>query len=281
MLRQHFLTADMGISGGNFFVAETGSVVIVTNEGNGRMVTTLPRVHVAITGIEKVIADAGGRRDADAPAAALGHRPVDLELRRRPHRTAAQRATRDGPEHMYFILVDGGRTGLLGGDMQRDAALHPLRRLHEPLPGLPERRRPRLRLGVSRADRLDPHADVRRARERARPAARGDAVQPVRRRLPGARFPLPDLLRKLREKQVERHLRPAREMAALRAWAWVAQRPWAYAFATRWAARALRLLGGRTGRIRKLPGARGWTLGRDFPAPQRATFRDQYKRSKK
>ena len=55
VLRQHFLSADLGISGGNFLIAETGSGVIVTNEGNGRMVTTLPRVHVAITGIEKVI----------------------------------------------------------------------------------------------------------------------------------------------------------------------------------------------------------------------------------
>ncbi len=55
MLRPHFLSADMGITGANFVVAETGSTLIVTNEGNGRMVTSLPRVHVAITGIEKVV----------------------------------------------------------------------------------------------------------------------------------------------------------------------------------------------------------------------------------
>src|SRR6185436_11529834 len=55
MLRPHFLSADMGITGANFVIAETGSTLIVTNEGNGRMVTTLPRVHVAITGIEKVV----------------------------------------------------------------------------------------------------------------------------------------------------------------------------------------------------------------------------------
>ncbi len=54
-LRPHFLSAGMGISGANFIIAETGSTLIVTNEGNGRMVTTLPRVHVAITGIEKVV----------------------------------------------------------------------------------------------------------------------------------------------------------------------------------------------------------------------------------
>src|SRR5262252_10307539 len=55
VLRQHYLTADMGISGGNFFVAETGSVVLVTNEGNATLTTTLPKVHVAISGIEKIV----------------------------------------------------------------------------------------------------------------------------------------------------------------------------------------------------------------------------------
>jgi L-lactate dehydrogenase complex protein LldF len=54
-LRPHFLRPTWVITGANFIVAETGSTLIVTNEGNGRMVTTLPRVHVAITGIEKVV----------------------------------------------------------------------------------------------------------------------------------------------------------------------------------------------------------------------------------
>ena len=56
VLREKFLDADVGVTGANFLVAETGSSIIVTNEGNGRMTTTLPRVHVAITGIEKVVA---------------------------------------------------------------------------------------------------------------------------------------------------------------------------------------------------------------------------------
>ena len=97
VLREHYLTADMGISGGNFFVAETGSVVLVTNEGNATLTTTLPKVHVAISGIEKIVPDAGGRRDADAPAAALGDRPVDLELRRHPDRRRRARASSTAP----------------------------------------------------------------------------------------------------------------------------------------------------------------------------------------
>ena len=54
-LREKFLQADMGITGANFAVADTGTVVLVTNEGNGRMVTSLPRVHVAVMGVEKVV----------------------------------------------------------------------------------------------------------------------------------------------------------------------------------------------------------------------------------
>jgi L-lactate dehydrogenase complex protein LldF len=91
------------------------------------------------------------------------------------------------------------------------------------------------------------------------------------------RIPLPDLLRKLREKQVERGLRPWTERVGLRLWAWAARRPRIYALGTRWAARYLRFLGGGLKRINRLPLAgRGWTLARDFPAPEGRTFRELY-----
>jgi L-lactate dehydrogenase complex protein LldF len=93
-------------------------------------------------------------------------------------------------------------------------------------------------------------------------------------------IPLPELLRKLRERQVERRLRPKSERVGLRVWGWVAQRPRLYALATRWAGRALRVLGGASGRIRRLPFASGWTRERDLPAPRGGTFRDLYRRSK-
>jgi L-lactate dehydrogenase complex protein LldF len=92
------------------------------------------------------------------------------------------------------------------------------------------------------------------------------------------KIPLPDLLRKLREKQVDRGLRPWSERAGLRLWAWAALHPRIYAFGTRWAARYLRFLGGGRERIRRLPLAgRGWTETRDFPAPQGRTFRELYR----
>ena len=97
MLREHYLTADMGISGGNFFVAETGSVVLVTNEGNATLATTLPKVHVAISGIEKIVPTLEDVATLMRllPRSATG--PVDLELRRHPDRAPRDRASSTAP----------------------------------------------------------------------------------------------------------------------------------------------------------------------------------------
>ena len=96
-LRTHYLTADMGISGGNFFVAETGSVVVVTNEGNATLTTTLPKVHVAISGIEKIVPTLEDVATLMRllPRSATG--PVDLELRRHPDRRQGRRASSTAP----------------------------------------------------------------------------------------------------------------------------------------------------------------------------------------
>jgi L-lactate dehydrogenase complex protein LldF len=275
-LRAHFLSADLGISGGNFLVAETGSGAVVTNEGNGRMVTTLPRVHVCITGIEKVIPtledfatllrlltrSATGQAISNYVSFFTGPR---------------QAGDRDGPEHMYFILVDGGRTNLVGTDLEemlrciRCGACMNHCPVYKTVGGhaygwvYP---------GPMGAVLTPSYVGLENARDLPYAATlcnQCGVVCPVR-------IPLAELLRKLREKEVERGLRPTSEILGLRAWSWVAQRPRLYAFATRWAARFLRLLGGRTRRIRKLPFAGGWTGARDFPAPQGATFRDLYAR---
>ena len=102
-------------------------------------------------------ADAGGRRDADAAAAALGDRPVDLELRRRPDRHQGRRRVPRRRAHVFHHRRQRPHRGA-GQRRARGAALHSLRRVHEPLPRLPEHRRPRVRLGLSGADRLDPDA---------------------------------------------------------------------------------------------------------------------------
>ncbi len=110
-LRQAFLQADIGISGVNFGVAETGTLVLVTNEGNGRMVTTLPRVHIALMGRERLVADLTDLAlllDL-LPRSATGQRLTTyvslLHGPRGPHDP-------DGPQERHLILVDNGRAAL-------------------------------------------------------------------------------------------------------------------------------------------------------------------------
>ena len=183
IMRPHFLTADMGISGANFLVAETGTTMIVTNEGNGRMTTTLPRVHVAIAGIEKVLPTL---EDVSFILRLLTRSATGQSISNYLTFTTGpkQPGDQDGPEEFHIIIVDAGPHQGAWLGPARSAALHPLRRLHEPLPGVPEHRRPPLRLGLPRTDRLGAHASIRRARECSGPAQRRHAVQPMRRGLP-------------------------------------------------------------------------------------------------
>jgi L-lactate dehydrogenase complex protein LldF len=274
VLRPHFLSADMGITGANFIIAETGSTLIVTNEGNGRMVTSLPRVHVAITGIEKVVPTL---------------EDVTTLLRLLPRHATAQTITNyisvttgprrdgdsEGPEHFHVILVDAGRSKLLGGEMQ------PMLRCircgacmnHCPVyqsvgghaygwvyPGPMGSVLTPTYVGIENALDL-PHASTL--------CNQCGVVCPVK-------IPLPDLLRKLREQQFTRGLRPRTERVGLAVWAWAARRPRVYAFLAQAGARVLAWIGGKDKRIRNLPGGAGWTAERDFPAPEGQTFRALY-----
>src|SRR5450432_1597471 len=274
VLRTHYLTADMGISGGNFFVAETGSVVLVTNEGNATLTTTLPKVHIAISGIEKIVPTL---------------EDVATLMRLLPRSATGQSISNyvdiltgvkgdgefNGAEHMYFILVDAGRSGVLAGELRE--ALRCIRcgacMNHCPVyqnigghsygwvyPGPIGSILTPAYIGIEKALDL-PQASTL--------CNQCGVVCPVK-------IPLPDLLRKLREQQFDRHLRPWYERAGVRGWAWLATRPRLYALAMRCGARVLHWLGDSKGMIHKLSVGGGWTDGRDMPAPAGRTFRDLY-----
>src|SRR5207302_1180820 len=116
-LRQKFLQADLGITGANFGVAETGTVVLVTNEGNGRMVTSLPRVHVAVMGVEKVIPSMTDLAVflAILARSATGQKlSVYTSLLNGPRR-AGELA---GPEEFHLVLLDNGRIRQIAGPLR-------------------------------------------------------------------------------------------------------------------------------------------------------------------
>jgi len=274
VLRPHFLSAEMGISGGNFLVAETGSVALVTNEGNGRMVTTMPGVHVVITGIEKVIPTLEDLATLMRllPRSATGQ---SISNYFSLLTGTARSGETDGPAHMYFILVDGGRADMVGGEFAEmlrcircGACMN-----HCPVyqavgghaygwvyPGPMGSVLTPLFAGIENAIDLPQAATL---------CNQCGVVCPVK-------IPLPELLRRLREKQVEQRLRPRSERLALNLWSWVAQRPAWYALATKWAVRYLNWLAGGRANIPVLGVAPEWTLGRDFPAPEGRTFRELY-----
>jgi L-lactate dehydrogenase complex protein LldF len=113
VLREKFLAADMGITGGNFVIAETGTLCLVTNEGNGRMVTNLPRIHVAIVGIEKVVETLEDYATLTQvlPRSATGQAmTVYTHLYNGPRKTGET----DGPDELYVIFVDNGRSEVYG-----------------------------------------------------------------------------------------------------------------------------------------------------------------------
>ena len=119
-LRVKFVHADMGITGVNFVVAETGTVVLVTNEGNGRMCTSMPRVHVAIMGMEKIIPrmeDLGvflRLLIRSATGQRLSSYVTTINGPRRPDEA-------DGPEEMHLVIVDNGRSRMLADPQLREA----------------------------------------------------------------------------------------------------------------------------------------------------------------
>ena len=119
-LREKFLQADLGISGANFVVAETGTLVIITNEGNGRLCTSAPRIHIGITGMEKVIPSL---QDLAVflrllPRSATGQRLTSyVSLVSGPRRESDE----DGPEEFHLILVDNGRSRMLADPHLREA----------------------------------------------------------------------------------------------------------------------------------------------------------------
>jgi L-lactate dehydrogenase complex protein LldF len=279
VLRQHFLSAEMGISGANFLIAETGSAALVTNEGNGRMVTTLPRIHVVITGIEKIVPTLEDFATLMRllPRSATGQSISNYVSLL----TGTKRdGDHDGPEKTVFILVDNGRANLLGSDYQDmlrcircGACMN-----HCPVyfslgghaygwvyPGPMGSVLTPLYTGIENALDL-PHASTG--------CNQCGAVCPVD-------IPLPALMHRLREEQNERGLRPWSERLALKAWAWVAGKPALYRWFARRAARYLNWLADGSGRIRIFGLVPAWTAGRDLPVSSGRTFHELYSARKK
>jgi L-lactate dehydrogenase complex protein LldF len=274
VMRERFLAADVGITGANFLIAETGTSVIVTNEGNGDLSQTLPRVHIVLASLEKLtptLNDVSQILRLLAPSATGQRMTVYTTFSTGPRRPGDP----DGPEQYHVVLLDNGRTAMLGTEYQE--ALRCIRcgacmnhcPVYQAVGGhaygwvyggpIGSVLTPAL-LGVDKAGAL-PNASTF--------CGRCEEVCPMR-------IPLPRMMRHWREQEFARHLQPTTIRAGLRFWAFFARHPWLYRRATQITFSALALLGRGHGRFRRLPLARGWTMVRDLPAPEGATFQAQW-----
>lgn len=120
LLRDKYLTADIGITGGNFLIADSGSIALTENEGNARLTTTFPKIHIAIVGIEKLVPSI---TDLDLfwPLLSSHGTGQNLTVYNTILSGPRQVGETDGPEEMYVILLDNGRTNLLAQKDQRQA----------------------------------------------------------------------------------------------------------------------------------------------------------------
>ena len=273
VLREHYFKADVGITGGNFLIAETGSSIIVTNEGNGDLTQTLARVHIVTSGIERVVPTLD---DATTFLRLLARSATGQETETYTTVSTGPRRADDldGPQEYHVVLVDNGRSKMLGGPFREmlrcircGACLN-----HCPVytsigghaygwvyPG------PMGSVLTPSYMGLEKTLDLPQA---STLCGQCEVVCPMK-------IPLPELLRKLREQQFERGLRPLSERAALMVWGFVARRPMLYRTVSRVAVRVLAGLG-QNGRLRVLPLAGGWTGSRDLMAPPGRTFKELY-----
>jgi L-lactate dehydrogenase complex protein LldF len=124
-LRRQYLEADMGISGGNFIVADAGMISITENEGNARLTTALPKIHVALVGIEKVVPHLSDLA-LFLPMLATAGTGQHITCYNSMYGGPRQPGEIDGPEEFHVVLLDNHRTRLLADAEQRDA-LHCIR----------------------------------------------------------------------------------------------------------------------------------------------------------
>src|ERR1700758_1934996 len=266
VLRPQFLAADVGITGANFLVASTGSSIIVTNEGNGDLTQTLPRVHIVMASLEKLVPTL---EDAATLLRLLARSATGPEFSSYTTVSTGPRQSGDldGPEQYHVVLLDNGRSAMIGTEFQDmlrcircSACIN-----HCPVyvavgghaygwvyPGpMGAVLTPSL-LGVEEAGHL-PNASTF--------CGRCESVGPVK-------IPLPKMMRHWREREYAAKLIPPVYRTGLSLWAWVARRPALYHALAEIASRALGWAGRRRGRFRTLPLAAGWTAVRDMPAPQ-------------
>jgi L-lactate dehydrogenase complex protein LldF len=284
VLRQKFLAADIGLSGANFLVADSGAVVLVENEGNARLTTSAPRIHIAVAGIEKLIPRA---QDLATFLKLLGRSATGQALTVYTSMLSGPRRAEeiDGPDEFYVVLIDNGRTKLLA-DRDKRQSLYCIR-CGACLNHCPVYRKigghayPWVYSGPIGAIITPQFMGV--THEPGLPFASSlcgacAEVCPVKIDIPKILLELRSEVKKTEAREGHSRL----ERLAFRAWAWLMRHPKLYEMAGRMAGdMAPGTEGG--GWIRQAPGilnippVRAWLSHRDLPPPPSRSFRQMWR----
>ena len=270
VLRERFLAADAGITGANALVAENGAIMLVTNEGNGDLCSILPRLHIVIAGIEKLVPtmeDASALHRVLCRSATGQITSAYTTFYSGPRREDEA----DGPDEFHVILLDNGRRAMRGGKYRSmlrcircGACLN-----HCPVyrhvgghaygwvyPGPMGSVLTPLMTGLERASEL-PNACTA--------CGRCEETCPMR-------IPLPEHLRQLRDDAAQAAITPRPWRIAIAAAMTAFRSPWLYRASSRVARVALAFLGRHPDVLRKVPVLSGWARGRHLPVPEAETF---------
>ncbi len=279
VLREKYFEADVGITGANLLVAETGQSVIVTNEGNGDLTQSLARVHIVVAGLEKIVPTLDDATTVlrllarSATGQAMTVYTTFSQGPRRPEDT-------DGPEECHIVLIDNGRSNMIGGKFQdvlrciRCGACMNHCPVYQAIGGHAYGSVYPGPIGAVLTPALSGIEDTRALPNASTFCGRCEAVCPMH-------IPLPKMMRHWREREFERHLGPSTLRYGLSFWSFFARRPKLYHFMSSCASAALRILGGGRRRLSYMPFAGGWTRHRDLPVPNSEPFHRQWAKRKR
>ena len=276
VIREHFLSADIGITGANLLIAETGTAVVVTNEGNGDLTATLPKTHIITSAIDKIIPTWD---DASAIIRVLARSATGQNITAYTSFFTGPKKSKDqdGPDNFHIVLLDNNRSAILGSEYKemlqciRCGACMNHCPVYQTVGGHTYNSVYPGPMGAVLTPLLFKDKTHYQLPNASSFCGRCESVCPVK-------IPLPGLMRKLRNQEQKEGLKNKTGIWLNNLFCWLASKPKLYTSLTHIAISSFGILSMGRAKFSSLPFLGGWTKHRDFPAPQGSSFQAQWRK---